>query len=168
MPVITLRALETSLGGFTTTPKATLTVDYFNGTTPFAVRDGEDVKLARQISIPIIDGNPAEAVDVPPTPEGCYARISVRGAGLRLYRINVLIPDTETVDVGDLVIVDPATLDPADPAVVTVASLAAAAADSALVAEAAAELLSTPEGRAALAATDEVQQAIRDLTWDRV
>jgi hypothetical protein len=116
MPLLNLQALERDLGVASPILEAVLTIEYLNGRSrPFTEVDGERVILPKTVRVDIVDGAPVEEVDALPTPEGCYARVTVQaktGARAQYYR-KVLIPDVPgPIDFGDLEQVDPATLLP--------------------------------------------------------
>jgi len=118
MTVVNVTAALTALGGSEPVTSGRITVEYLRGANgePATRAVGAAVTLPAPIVIAIVDGSPAEPVDVPPTDGTCYARIWVecrvpRDAGF-LELPAVAIPATGPVDITALVAVDPASFEP--------------------------------------------------------
>lgn len=129
MTVINLTALETLLDAPGPITRGEFTLDYWAGRSAVTRVDGSDVVFPKTIRVAIVDGEPVEPIDVPPTGENVCARVSIRTfkGGRPLLRY-VTIPDTGPVDFGDLVQVDPVlfTPDPSPSLSESVAALVAA------------------------------------------
>ncbi|WP_394685329.1 pyocin knob domain-containing protein [uncultured Microbacterium sp.] len=118
MTVVNVTAALTALGGSEPVTSGRITVEYLRGANgePATRAVGAAVTLPAPIVIAIVDGSPAEPVDVPPTDGTCYARIWVecrvpRDAG-SLELPAVAIPATGPVDITALVAVDPESFEP--------------------------------------------------------
>ena len=120
MTVITVNALETMLGGAAAAAKAYIRFEYrMAGEQPVARVDGADVTLARTIEVNILAGVPEVPIDAPATIEDLtYAHVTVgsKMPGTPVVRMDVVIPASETpVDIGALVVVDPASFEIVQP-----------------------------------------------------
>ena len=74
---------------------------------------GADVVFPATVRVQLVDGEPAETLDLPPsTAEFCYKLTVSSLAGGTLGPWFVAVPEGGPVDIGDLVRVDPATFEP--------------------------------------------------------
>lgn len=120
MTVITVNALETMLGGAAAAAKAYIRFEYrMAGEKAAATVDGADVTLARTIEVNIVSGVPEVPIDAPATIEDVtYAHVTVgsKMPGTPVVQMDVIVPASGTpVDVGALVVVDPASFEIVQP-----------------------------------------------------
>lgn len=116
MTLVNLTAEETVLGGFAAVASGVVTATYWAGQVPYTTVEGSDVRFPSKITVQIRDGQPVEPVEMVPTRGVCCVRwkVSDLRSGRSLSRYTE-IPDAESVDFGDLPVVDPATFAPVVP-----------------------------------------------------
>lgn len=115
MTQVVLQAVATSLGGHEPILHGAVTATYWAGSGPYISVVGDEVRFPAPITVAIMDGAPAAVLDMVPTEGLCCVRWDVldKVHGGR-YRVFTSIPDTTSVDFGDLPIVDPTSFAPVD------------------------------------------------------
>lgn len=121
MTVVNLRGLATTLGGAQNLTKGAVQVTAWAATGPYIAVQGADVTFPHTIIVPIVDGVPATPVDLEPTDGRFCWRWEVIDSvrGNRLPPRFTTVPANGPVDFGDLQDVDPTTLSPVAPDVIT-------------------------------------------------
>lgn len=113
MTLVTVHAAEILLG--TDGPvDGTIRVEYRDATGPFARIVDDTIRYTGQISVPIVDGEPSVPLQLQPTDGTFFARITLTRTGGSSWAVtrDVAIPNVASIDIGDLVEVDPATYQP--------------------------------------------------------
>jgi hypothetical protein len=128
MTVVNVTALRTLLGSPGPIPRGSVIVDYWAGSSPYTAVDGDTVTFPATITVPIVDGELEEPLELEPTGGLCCARVMVLAPGRSITRF-VEIPDVGPVDFGDLPVVDPVAFVPVAPTATLLQQLTAALRD---------------------------------------
>lgn len=111
MTVINITGLERLLGAPGPIATGTIQVTYWAGGRAYVAVDGATVTFPKPVVVRIVDGDPAETIDLDPTNDVCCVKWVVSANGYNLSRYTS-IPDTGPIDFGDLEDVDPALFTP--------------------------------------------------------
>ena len=113
MTIITLHGLSAALGIPAPLIRGTIAATRWASQGAPVLVSGADVVFPATVRVQLVDGEPAELLDLPPsTAEFCYKLTVSSLAGGTLGPWFVAVPEGGPVDVGDLVRVDPATFEP--------------------------------------------------------
>lgn len=118
MTIINLRGLVTLLGGSAPLTAGVVRATYWDANGPHINVAGEEVTFPRTFEVPILAGIPLDTIELQPT-DGRYGvawQVVDEVLGHRLDRFTA-IPDVDEVAFGELVDVDPKTLQPTTTAV---------------------------------------------------
>lgn len=113
MTIITLHGLSAALGIPAPLIRGTIAATRWASQGAPVLVSGADVVFPATVRVQLVDGEPAETLDLPPsTAEFCYKLTVSSLAGGTLGPWFVAVPEGGPVDIGDLVRVDPATFEP--------------------------------------------------------
>lgn len=112
MTVINITGLQTAIGTTTPIRSGKVTAQYWAGRGAYIRVEDDQIVFPTPLEIGIADGILEQNLDVKPTGDECCLRLSI-AFGALTYERYVEVPDVPSVDLEDLVDVDPATFAPA-------------------------------------------------------